>query len=117
VTQQEDINFLLTNRIPRRWLTLFMGWLSRIEQPLVCELCLALWRLFSTRPERGAQTASRACTNASRASSRTARAASIPIRRAGEPVRRHRRRHGHGRRRLGAAGQGISLSADGPARR
>ena len=23
---QEDLNFLLTNRIPRRWLTIFMGW-------------------------------------------------------------------------------------------
>jgi len=46
VTQQEDLNFLLTNRLPRRWLTLFTGWLSRIEQPLVRELCLALWRLF-----------------------------------------------------------------------
>ena len=34
VVQQEDINFLLTNRIPRRWLTLFVGWLSKIENPL-----------------------------------------------------------------------------------
>ncbi len=47
LTQQEDLNFLLTNRLPRRWLTLFMGWLSRIEQPLVREASLALWRLFS----------------------------------------------------------------------
>jgi phosphatidylserine decarboxylase len=47
ITQQEDLNFLLTNRIPRRWLTLFVGWLSRIEQPLVRDFCLALWRLFS----------------------------------------------------------------------
>ena len=47
VVQQEDINFLLTNRIPRGLLTRFMGWLSRIEQPLVCKACLALWRLFS----------------------------------------------------------------------
>jgi phosphatidylserine decarboxylase len=45
--RQEDINFLLTNRIPRRLLTQFMGWLSRIEQPLVCNGCIALWRLFS----------------------------------------------------------------------
>jgi len=42
VTQQEDLNFLLTNRLPRRWLTLFTGWLSRIEQPLVRDLCIAL---------------------------------------------------------------------------
>src|ERR1700730_2373699 len=47
IVQQEDINFLLTNRIPRRLLTQFMGWLSRIEQPLVCGVCIALWRLFS----------------------------------------------------------------------
>jgi phosphatidylserine decarboxylase len=47
VTQQEDINFLLTNRIPRRWLTLAMGRLSRIEQPWLCAAGIALWRLFS----------------------------------------------------------------------
>jgi phosphatidylserine decarboxylase len=47
VTQQEDVNFLLTNRIPRRALTLFIGWLSKVEQPLVRETCLALWKLFS----------------------------------------------------------------------
>jgi phosphatidylserine decarboxylase len=47
VTQQEDLNFLLTNRLPRRWLTLFTGWLSRIEQPLVRDICIAIWRLFS----------------------------------------------------------------------
>ena len=45
--QQEDINFLLTNRIPRRLLTRFMGWFSKIEQPLVRDLSIALWRLFS----------------------------------------------------------------------
>jgi phosphatidylserine decarboxylase len=47
VVQQEDINFLLTNRIPRRWLTLFIGWVSRIEQPWLCAACICLWRLFS----------------------------------------------------------------------
>ena len=45
--QQEDINFLLTNRIPRRLLTRFVGWLSRIEQPLVRDISLGVWRLFS----------------------------------------------------------------------
>ncbi len=44
--QQENINFLLTNRLPRRWLTLLMGRVSRIEQPLAVELGMALWRLF-----------------------------------------------------------------------
>lgn len=43
---QEDLNFLLTNRIPRRLATRFMGWFSRIEQPLVRELSMAVWRLF-----------------------------------------------------------------------
>jgi phosphatidylserine decarboxylase len=47
LSQQEDLNFLLTNRLPRRWLTLFVGWLSKVEQPLVRETCLALWRLFT----------------------------------------------------------------------
>jgi phosphatidylserine decarboxylase len=46
LVQQEDLNFLLTNRIPRRWLTLFIGWLSRIESPLVSVPAIALWRLF-----------------------------------------------------------------------
>ena len=46
ITQQEDINFLLTNRIPRRWLTHFMGWLSRIDNPWVCAACISLWRVF-----------------------------------------------------------------------
>ena len=46
VVQQEDINFLLTNRIPRRWLTLFVGWLSKIEHPLISVPAIALWRLF-----------------------------------------------------------------------
>jgi phosphatidylserine decarboxylase len=47
ILQQEDINFLLTNRIPRRFVTRFVGWLSRIEQPLVRDVSIAIWRLFS----------------------------------------------------------------------
>jgi len=47
VLEQEDINFLLTNRIPRRLATQFIGWFSRIEQPLVRDLSIGLWRLFS----------------------------------------------------------------------
>jgi phosphatidylserine decarboxylase len=45
--QQEDLNFLLTNRIPRRLATRFMGWFSRIEQPLVRDLSIGIWRFFS----------------------------------------------------------------------
>ena len=48
VLQQEDINFLLTNRIPRRLATKLIGWFSRIEQPFVCDLSIGVWRLFST---------------------------------------------------------------------
>jgi len=47
IFDQEDINFLLTNRIPRRLATQFIGWFSQIEQPLVRDLSIALWRLFS----------------------------------------------------------------------
>ena len=47
VFQQEDLNFLLTNRIPRRLLTRFVGWLSKIEQPLVRDLSLGIWKAFS----------------------------------------------------------------------
>ncbi len=48
LVQQEDLNFLLTNRIPRRWLTMFMGWFSRIEQPQVRDLSIAVWRFFGS---------------------------------------------------------------------
>jgi phosphatidylserine decarboxylase len=44
---QEDINFLFTNRIPRRLATRLMGWFSKIEHPLVCDASIALWRLFA----------------------------------------------------------------------
>jgi phosphatidylserine decarboxylase len=46
-TLAEDLSFLLTNRVPRRALTRFMGWLSPIEQPLVSRAALALWKTFS----------------------------------------------------------------------
>jgi len=44
---QEDLNFLLTNRIPRITLTHFMGWWSQIRHPWVVRLSLAVWRQFS----------------------------------------------------------------------
>ena len=43
----EELGFLLTNRIPRRWMTLLMGRLSPIEHPLVSSPAIALWKLFS----------------------------------------------------------------------
>lgn len=47
VLAQEDVNFLLTNRLPRRLATWFIGWFSQIEQPLIRDLSIAIWRLFS----------------------------------------------------------------------
>jgi len=47
VFQQEDLNFLLTNRIPRRYATLFMGFWSRIESPLLTRCSIAIWQLFA----------------------------------------------------------------------
>jgi len=47
IAQQEDLNFLLTNRLPRRWLTMFVGWLSRREHPLLSWACIGIWRLFT----------------------------------------------------------------------
>jgi len=47
IFEQEDLNYLLTNRIPRRLATRFMGWFSKIEQPLVRDLSIGVWRVFS----------------------------------------------------------------------
>lgn len=44
---QEDLNFLLTNRIPRLALTRFMGWYSRLRSPWLTRLSLAVWRWFT----------------------------------------------------------------------
>jgi len=54
---REDINFLVTNRIPRILATRFMGWFSRIEQPWVRDVSLWLWRHFADlRLEEAKQT-------------------------------------------------------------
>lgn len=45
--QHEDLNFLLTNRVPRMALTRFMGWFSRIQSPGLTRASIALWRLFA----------------------------------------------------------------------
>jgi phosphatidylserine decarboxylase len=44
---REDVNFLLTNRIPRRLMTRFVGWFSHIKQPLVRDLSIAVFDLFA----------------------------------------------------------------------
>lgn len=48
LTQHEQLNFLLTNRIPRRWATQFVGWFSKIENPYVTRASLYLWRMFAS---------------------------------------------------------------------
>lgn len=53
---QEDLNFLLSNRIPRRLATRFLGWFSRIEQPLIRDTSIGLWRLFADLDLRDAAT-------------------------------------------------------------
>jgi phosphatidylserine decarboxylase len=47
LTQLEQVNFLLTNRIPRRYATIFMGWFSKLENPLIRKFSIGLWRLFA----------------------------------------------------------------------
>ena len=47
ILHQEDINFLLTNRIPRRLATRLMGWFSKIENPLLARASIAVWRQFA----------------------------------------------------------------------
>jgi phosphatidylserine decarboxylase len=44
---QDNINFLITNRIPRRLLGRLLGRFSKIEQPLIRDLSIAVWRFFS----------------------------------------------------------------------
>jgi phosphatidylserine decarboxylase len=47
VLLQEDINFLLTNRIPRQLANRLMGWFSRIESPVLARASIGLWSLFA----------------------------------------------------------------------
>ena len=47
VSRHERLNFLLTNRIPRRALTIFIGWFSKLENPGVRWMSIGLWRLFT----------------------------------------------------------------------
>ena len=47
ILSQEDLNFLLTNRIPRNALTRFIGWFSQIENPVVAFISIQIWKFFS----------------------------------------------------------------------
>jgi len=43
----EDLNFLLTNRIPRNSVTIFIGWFSKIEHRWIRDLSISVWKLFT----------------------------------------------------------------------
>lgn len=47
LTFAEQMNFLVTNRLPRRWLTLFIGRFSKIENPIITKLSLTIWQWFA----------------------------------------------------------------------
>ncbi len=47
IFSQEDLNFLLTNRIPRQTATHFMGWFSQIKVGWMRDLSIAVWKLFT----------------------------------------------------------------------
>jgi len=47
ILTQEDLNFLLTNRIPRNTLTRFIGWFSQIENPVIASISIQVWKFFS----------------------------------------------------------------------
>jgi phosphatidylserine decarboxylase len=47
ITEHDGINFLLTNRIPRRLATRLFGWFSQLEHPLVRDVSIGIWRLFA----------------------------------------------------------------------
>lgn len=43
----EPLNFVLTNRVPRRWLTRLVGRLSKCEHPWIARISLGVWRAFA----------------------------------------------------------------------
>lgn len=55
ILMQEDLNFLLTNRVPRALLTRWMGRFSKIRSPLLTRLSIAVWRLFTDLDLRDAR--------------------------------------------------------------
>lgn len=47
IASHERVNFLLTNRIPRRAFTVFIGWFSKLETFGIPWMSIGLWRLFA----------------------------------------------------------------------
>src|SRR5262249_46698826 len=119
VTQHERVNFVLTNRLPRRWLTLFVGWGSRLEYPRLCRILLRVWGVFtvldlSEARETGFNSLQEFFTRERKEGAGPPHRSESRHRR--ESMRRHRGRDGPGEARLGAAGQGLPLHAHGSAR-
>jgi phosphatidylserine decarboxylase len=46
MTMTEELQFLITNRIPRRLATQFVGWIGKSENPIVRDVSIATWRFF-----------------------------------------------------------------------
>jgi phosphatidylserine decarboxylase len=44
---RDDLNFLITNRIPRRLANRFMSWFSQIENRWLARTSIGVWRLFT----------------------------------------------------------------------
>lgn len=47
VFQQKTLNYYLSNFVPRRWITVWMGRFSRIDSPWLARLSIATWRLLA----------------------------------------------------------------------
>jgi phosphatidylserine decarboxylase len=47
LVSQEDLNFLLTNRIPRVALTHFIGWFSQLRHPWLAKASIWVWQQFA----------------------------------------------------------------------
>jgi phosphatidylserine decarboxylase len=47
IVANEDIHFLLTNRLPRRLATRLVGRISKIENQFVCRVSIAAWKMFA----------------------------------------------------------------------
>ncbi|MFN4964122.1 MAG: phosphatidylserine decarboxylase, partial [Burkholderiales bacterium] len=43
----DELNFILTNRIPRVALTQFIGWFATIENRWLTKISIAIWKLFA----------------------------------------------------------------------
>ena len=56
ITGNDTVNYWFTNRIPRRTLTRLVGRLAKIEQPMVRDASIGIWRLFSDLDLSEAQT-------------------------------------------------------------